>query len=119
MAWLAIIYVVVVGLDVIAWFATRWRRLTRSSASLLLGARALFMTLALGVLRDFTVSGDAAPAEVSLQHLALPILYRLEADGLAGRPAPAVGSDGAGAAIVNARDTAGGGHPLRIRQRIC
>ncbi len=62
MAWLAIIYVFVAGLDVVAWFASAGSNHTRSCSGLSgWRARSCHDRRALR-LRDFAVPGDAAPA---------------------------------------------------------
>ena len=85
MAWLAIIYVFVAGLDVAAWFAFVREPYTIISG-LSAGCAALFTVCALR-LRDFAVPGHAAPTQIPRERRALSILHGLEAVGLAGRAA--------------------------------
>ena len=85
MATLAVIYVVVVGLDAIVWL--RDSRLDSLRDASLFGCERGRHDRRVGCLRDFTVPGDAAPVAIPLQHLPFPVLRGLEADDLAGRPA--------------------------------
>ena len=62
------------------------------------------MTLGLACLRDLAVSGDAATAPVSLQHVLFPFYVGWKLLVSLGRPPATMGSDGTRARSQNARE---------------